>query len=202
MKDETGNLNIHLRSLDLSRQPDVKRFAKDVGNDFPQINYLINNAGLMGDTVHKFRLKEASRATTEDGFEMTMASNFLGHVTLTENLLPRLKAAAKTSHEPSRYSSRTCGSHIQTYKCTCCTLSVIHHFRIVHVSSELHLIGSLDADYLDWNMERQPLDAQVQYGNSKLAQVLYSKHLSLRLKETNVESISLHPGGQSLLWMR
>ena len=35
------------------------------------------------------------RTVTEDGFELTMASNFFGHVLLTDLLLPALKRAAR-----------------------------------------------------------------------------------------------------------
>jgi hypothetical protein len=43
----TGNANVHAAKLDLSSQKDVKRFAKEIDEKFPRLNYLINNAGMI-----------------------------------------------------------------------------------------------------------------------------------------------------------
>ena len=75
----TGNSNIHAFALDLASQTDVKRFAREVLQQFPQIHFLVNNAGTHGD-IH---CASPRRRDTADGYETIMATNYLGHFTLT-----------------------------------------------------------------------------------------------------------------------
>jgi retinol dehydrogenase 12 len=64
--------------------------------------------------------------------------------------------------------------------------------RVVNVSSEAHRFGSLD--FLeDVNAERGYTPMKV-YGNSKLANILFSLELTRRLEGTKVTTNSLHPG--------
>lgn len=63
--------------------------------------------------------------------------------------------------------------------------------RIIHVSSIAHTSGRLEFDNLQG--ERY-FDAYHAYALSKLALLLFSKELSLRLKNTQVTSNALHPG--------
>lgn len=89
-------------TLDLASQSDVRRFAKEIKDKYPKIHYLVNNAGLVGDIGKDFRGIKETRKDTVDGFELTMASNFLGHFTLTELLLPNLKEGAKDMSDKAR----------------------------------------------------------------------------------------------------
>lgn len=83
--------NLHVFPLDLQSLESVKEFADSVIKQFPEINILINNAGIMyGD----YKL-------TSDGFESQFAVNHLSHFYLTHLLLPALKKAGKVE-EPSR----------------------------------------------------------------------------------------------------
>ena len=75
----TGNSKIHAFALDLASQVDVKRFAREVLQQFPQIHFLVNNAGTHGD-IH---CASPRRRDTADGYETIMATNYLGHFTLT-----------------------------------------------------------------------------------------------------------------------
>ncbi len=71
--------------------------------------------------------------------------------------------------------------------------------RIIHVSSEAHhapfdfdafdLNATSGVKYLEWT----------QYCNSKLMQVMHSKHLAGRLENTRTQSVSLHPGKRTYL---
>jgi NAD(P)-dependent dehydrogenase (short-subunit alcohol dehydrogenase family) len=64
---------VHAIDLDLSSQKDVRRFAKVVGDRFPRIHYLVNNAG-KGGRIYAPKVPQI----TEDGFEKIMSTNYFG----------------------------------------------------------------------------------------------------------------------------
>ncbi|XP_062320858.1 retinol dehydrogenase 12 isoform X1 [Osmerus eperlanus] len=64
--------------------------------------------------------------------------------------------------------------------------------RVVNVSSIAHRGGKLQFDDLFFN--KRPYNSLVSYRQSKLANVLFSRELSRRMKGTGVTSYSLHPG--------
>ncbi|EPX61690.1 Oxidoreductase, short chain dehydrogenase/reductase family [Cystobacter fuscus DSM 2262] len=65
--------------------------------------------------------------------------------------------------------------------------------RVVNVSSEGHRMGSLD--FLDdLQAERGGYSGMKVYGNSKLANILFTRGLKRRLEGTKVTTNSLHPG--------
>jgi NAD(P)-dependent dehydrogenase (short-subunit alcohol dehydrogenase family) len=66
--------------LDLTRLSSVRDFADRVGERHPRLDLLVNNAGVMA----------TEQARTEDGFELQMGTNHLGHVALAARLLPLL----------------------------------------------------------------------------------------------------------------
>ncbi len=105
---------------------------------------------------------------TVDGFETQFGVNHLGHFLLTELLLDTLKKSA-----PSRIV---------------CVASAAHAGMSGKVA-ELHL------DDLDF--ERRGYDPTLSYNQSKLAMVIYARHLAGRLEGTGVSAFSVHPG-----WVR
>lgn len=74
---------IRLIQLDLSSLSSVHEAAKEVVSNYRGIDLLINNAGVMW----------APYELTEDGFELHLGSNHLGHFALTGLLLDKLLAA-------------------------------------------------------------------------------------------------------------
>lgn len=74
--------NIKVMKMDLSSLKSVKSFSDNVVKEYKQINYLINNAGVMAPPYSK----------TEDGFELQLGTNHLGHFALTGHLISLLKA--------------------------------------------------------------------------------------------------------------
>lgn len=72
--------NIDLLTIDLSSFSSIKAFAEKVVKNYDQIDILINNAGVF------MRHYE----TSDQGFEMTMAVNYLGTYYLTELLKDKL----------------------------------------------------------------------------------------------------------------
>jgi NAD(P)-dependent dehydrogenase (short-subunit alcohol dehydrogenase family) len=71
--------------LDLASQSCVRSAAGEIRARFPSVDLLINNAGVM----------EVPYQRTEDGFELTLATNHLGPFSLTGLLLDRLAAGAR-----------------------------------------------------------------------------------------------------------
>ena len=104
---------------------------------------------------------------TTDGIEMQFAVNHLGHFYLTQNLLPLLEKSG-TKDKPS---------------------------RVVNLSSIAQMIFAPHEGIVfdDMNAEKSYRDWE-RYGQSKLANVLFSNELNNRYKDGNVISISLHPG--------
>lgn len=83
-----GRAGMHARTLDVGSGPDIARFAKAIAAEFPALNGLINNAGIMA--------REDLLADPVDlaVAEATVATNILGPVRLTAALLPHLRAQA------------------------------------------------------------------------------------------------------------
>jgi NAD(P)-dependent dehydrogenase (short-subunit alcohol dehydrogenase family) len=71
--------------LDLASQASVRTAAKEIRDQFPALDLLINNAGVM----------EVPYQRTEDGFELTLATNHLGPFALTGLLLGHLADGAR-----------------------------------------------------------------------------------------------------------
>jgi NAD(P)-dependent dehydrogenase (short-subunit alcohol dehydrogenase family) len=81
---------------DLSRLKELRRVAKEIAAAEPRIDVLINNAGAMF----------GQRQVTEDGLELTLATNHLSYFVLTEGLRDRLIASA-----PSRIVNTSSHAH-------------------------------------------------------------------------------------------
>lgn len=118
--------------------------------------------------VNNAGVMNTPKGETEDGFETQFGINYLGHFLLTEMLLDLLKKSA-----PS---------------------------RIVCVSSVAHAgmqRRSATIDFEDLHFKRRKYDPVVSYCQSKLAIVIYARHLAKRLEGTGVSVFSTHPG-----WIR
>lgn len=146
----TRNKNVYCRELDLASFSSIKQFAKRFKREQSRLDILINNAGVM---------RIPNRTVTNEGFEMQIGVNHLGHFLLTHLLLDYLKASA-----PS---------------------------RIINVSSIAHTRGFIDTS--DFNSEKN-YDPKKAYEQSKLANVLFTRELAKRLKDTDVTVNALHPG--------
>ncbi|RMF92335.1 MAG: SDR family oxidoreductase, partial [Candidatus Schekmanbacteria bacterium] len=81
IKRDTGNNDIEIMEIDLSRLDSVRHFADDFSKKFDHLDVLINNAGIF----------TMERKETADGFELTMGINYFGPFLLTNLLLPLLK---------------------------------------------------------------------------------------------------------------
>ncbi|CAK90884.1 unnamed protein product (macronuclear) [Paramecium tetraurelia] len=78
----------YLIQLDLSCFNSIKQCVEDFKKlKIPQIDILINNAGVMAPQTYK---------TTKQSYELQFGTNHLGHFLLTELLIPYLKAAEQS----------------------------------------------------------------------------------------------------------
>ena len=74
-------IKVHLYFADLSSLESISKVCSKINNEFEKIDVLINNAG-----VYKRNYEES-----EDGFEMTLAVNYLAAFGLTLQFLPLLR---------------------------------------------------------------------------------------------------------------
>ena len=87
---------VHVVRCDLAALASVREAAAVVRRDHARIDLLINNAGMVS-TRHRM---------SEDGFELTFATNHLGPFLLTALLRDRLSAAARIVNVASRAHRR------------------------------------------------------------------------------------------------
>jgi len=92
----TDSNSLYLMHCDISSMESVDRFSREFCNRFTCLHVLINNAGAAF----------SKRKETEEGFEKTIATNYLGMFKLTHNLLPMLK-----KRTPSRIINLGSGMH-------------------------------------------------------------------------------------------
>lgn len=96
--EQTGNTKTDLMICDVASLDSIRQFAREFTEKYDRLDVLINNAGC---TIHK-------RQVTIDGFERTLAVNYLGPFLLTHELLTILKSSA-----PSRVINLTSGIHFR-----------------------------------------------------------------------------------------
>jgi NAD(P)-dependent dehydrogenase (short-subunit alcohol dehydrogenase family) len=152
IRAKSPNADVSLQELDLTSLQSVREAADQLRADYPRIDLLINNAGVM----------YTDKATTKDGFELQFGTNHLGHFALTGQLLDNMLPVE--------------GSRVVTVS------SVGHRIR-----AKIHF----DDPNLDRNYNRV-----VAYGQSKLANLLFTYELARRLKAKGSPTIALaaHPG--------
>lgn len=145
-----GPGSVDVRKLDLADLSSVREFAAQVSADYPGINVLMNNAGVMA----------IPRSETADGFEQQLGVNHLGHFALTGLLLDRVLDTGG---------------------------------RVVTVSSSAHRMGTMNFEDLHSRRKYQRWTA---YGQSKLANLLFTLELQKRLTAADASTLALtaHPG--------
>ncbi len=146
------NAVVSVQKLDLTSLQSVQEAADQLRADYPRIDLLINNAGVM----------YTDKASTKDGFELQFGTNHLGHFALTGQLLDNMLP--------------------------------VEGSRVVTVSSVGHRIRA-KIHFDDLNLDRN-YNRVVAYGQSKLANLLFTYELARRLKAKGAPTIALaaHPG--------
>lgn len=82
IQTEVPAAKVSFELLDLASLASVERFAGRINSRSLAIDILVNNAGVMA---------LPRRRLTEDGFEMQIGTNYLGHFALTARLMPSLQ---------------------------------------------------------------------------------------------------------------
>jgi NAD(P)-dependent dehydrogenase (short-subunit alcohol dehydrogenase family) len=93
IRAETPGADVTTRRLDLSSLDSVAALTAELTAEGQPIHILVNNAGVM---------TPPHRQETQDGFELQLGTNHLGHFALTLGLLPLLTAGgARVTHQTS-----------------------------------------------------------------------------------------------------
>ncbi|KAF9956363.1 hypothetical protein BGZ70_009930 [Mortierella alpina] len=153
IKGKTRNPNVEFHYLDLGSFKDVHAFVEEVKKRTLAVDLLVNNAGVMA--IPSFR-------PTAEGHDSQVGINYLGHLYLTQLLLPLIKAAPKA--------------------------------RIVMTASSAHY-GTPEVNYPAITSAKA-YDHINNYCVSKLATVMYVRHLARSLSKTHPQITvnCLHPG--------
>ncbi|KAH7425619.1 hypothetical protein KP509_11G063200 [Ceratopteris richardii] len=154
----------------VSGNPNVRTMTCDLAS-FDSIHRFVENYLQEGLPLHVLvnnaGIMACPQSYTKDGFEMQFGVNHLGHFLLTKLLLKTLAESA------------TAGSNS----------------RVVVLASLAERLGKIDFNDLNFKSYRV-YNAWLAYGQSKLANCLFSKELSKRSKSGNIGVISnsMHPG--------
>lgn len=90
IKQTTGNQKVAYFNGDFSSLYSVAQLSEKIISSSEQIDVLINNAGIGGGPK-----TQKKRETSQDGFELRWAVNYLAQVLLTKKLLPIIKEDAR-----------------------------------------------------------------------------------------------------------
>lgn len=158
IKEKTGNDDVHLKVCDVSSLSQLRELAASLQDE--PVHVLVNNAGVL--------INEAGR--TEDGLELSFATNTLGTFAATELLLPSLKRAASDADFAP---------------------------RVVAVSSGGMYSEPLEVD--DLQNERltakgKKWDGVKAYAYDKRRQVALTEKWAAKYADTGVKFVSMHPG--------
>jgi len=137
--------------LDLADLDSVRSFVEEFKAQHDQLDFLVNNAGVMVPPYSK----------TTQGFEVQLGTNHLGHFALTGMLLGHLMTTPES--------------------------------RVVSVASMAHNMGKINFD--DLQREKRYLKWEA-YGQSKVANLLFTYELQRRLSATGAatKALAAHPG--------
>ncbi|CAL1538790.1 unnamed protein product [Lymnaea stagnalis] len=83
---KTGNKNVVVRIVDLCLMRSIRNFAKEIIDEEPRLDILINNVGVVNEGKAK--------VLTDEGFERLFAANYFGPFLLTNLLLDLMKKSA------------------------------------------------------------------------------------------------------------
>lgn len=163
--------------LDVGDLDSVASFAKWFGENFNELNFLINNAGISYvSDPENLNMSEIKSILSPQNYDQSFATNYFGHFYLTEKLLPYMKNG--------KIANTSSGYHYESYG-----------HDLIKFDRPNNLPNFADGTDRDFNHRASA------YGNTKLAQVLHLKKLQRVLDSKNktneVKTFSFCPG-----WVR
>ncbi|TGJ86294.1 hypothetical protein E0Z10_g2460 [Xylaria hypoxylon] len=147
---------VELLEFDSSKLDSVKSCADTFLKKSPQLNVLVCNAAIMNTPT---------REETAEGFEMQLATNYLGHFLLFWLLKGAMLRASKSTGSSS---------------------------RLVNVSSAGHHASEIIFD--DFQLKRAYNGGKA-YGQSKLAQIYMANYVDRNFGSDGIHALSVMPGG-------
>ncbi|KAK0196652.1 hypothetical protein F5146DRAFT_1217684 [Armillaria mellea] len=163
LRAECGGKEAIFLSLDLASLQAVKACAEEFLSKEKELHVLFNNAGVMEPPVDQL---------TEDGYDLTIGVNVLGHFYLTKLLLPALEAGARASSDGKA--------------------------RVVNTSSFAYELSSkLEYDlFRDGPARKKGVGSSTEkmYSQSKFGNVVFSTELARRYGAEGIVSTSVNPG--------
>lgn len=159
LREDTGKDAIFL-PLDLASLKSIRAAAEQFLSKEKELDILFNNAGVMEPEIDEL---------TEEGYDLTIGVNVIGHFYFTKLLLPALLAV----------SQNTPGTAA----------------RIVNTASfASELANKLDYDTFKDGPIRRKLGSVSMYYQSKFANLLYSTEFSRRYHEAGIVCSCVNPG--------
>lgn len=162
VRSESPNAQLTFVECDLTSFASIQTCANKFITHFSRLDIFMCNAGIMA----------VPEGTTKDGYEIQFGTNHLGHALLIKLLLPTMLETAKLP-----------GADV----------------RIINMTSIAYQQApSFGIDFATLKSPQASLGKVIpgpkwsRYGQSKLAQLLYSQELAKRHPE--ITSVSVHPG--------
>lgn len=146
--------------LDLASFKSIRAAAELFLAENDRLDLLILNAGTMGNPPTK----------TEEGFEVQLGTNHVGHFLLTKLLLPTLQKTV---------------DHVRASGAT-------PDVRVVTVSSAAHIMSPATFEGLTSTSSLLSGSTWHRYGASKAANIFFASELARR--HPDILSVSVHPG--------
>lgn len=162
------NSLVQYMQLDLASTNSIREFVKEFVRKKKKLSVLINNAAIA------LNPKDLTPRSTKDGYELTMATNYLGPFLLTNLLIDYLVLTGSMLGD-SRIINVTCSVHDHENSC-----------------STRHL-AYLDTD--NFQLEKPGTYSGLQaYKNSKLCNVLFTYYLAEKMRGKHVFVNAIDPG--------
>lgn len=179
-------MNYRALKLDLSSQKAVRTAAAEAlsWSDIPAVDILVNNAAIMN---------LPTRQLSEEGIELTFATNHIGHYLFTCLIMPKLREAAKSNSKGATrvINVTSLSPSVATMRWSDINLEKINKDlpQGEQPNYQMHrMFGAVDPE----NKSYLPLEG---YNQSKVANVLFSIALNNKLYEKyGILSFACHPG--------
>ncbi|EGE84086.1 short-chain dehydrogenase [Blastomyces dermatitidis ATCC 18188] len=167
-------------AVDLSSLLSVRKAAVKISKEVDAIDVILNNAGIMA---------VPERELSENGFELHLATNHIGHFLLTNLLMDKIRQAAALRPGSTRIINVASDAYLFT------------PFRFQDYNFNGKPVAADEVGTEDWlkrfGYPLEPIagyDSMIAYGQSKTANLLFTTYLAKHLASEGIASFALHPG--------